>query len=60
MAIILGIVADVVIDRYHVFGNSLNEYYTLSTSYMWGFLSYLFALVGAWIGYKFVVVFYLI
>ena len=60
MAIILGIIADVVIDRYRIFGNSLNEYYSLSLSYMWGFLSYLFALIGAWIGYKLVVFLHLI
>lgn len=55
MAIIIGITADIVIDRYHIFGNSLNEYYSISLSYMWGFLSYLFALFGSWIGYKLVI-----
>jgi hypothetical protein len=56
MAIILGILADVVIDRFKVFGTSLNEYYSLPFSYMWGFLAYLFALIGSFIGYKIAIV----
>ena len=44
LAIILGILADVIIHNLHVFGNSLDQYYKQPLSYGWGFVSYLFAL----------------
>lgn len=44
LAIILGILADIIIHNLHVFGNSLDQYYKQPFSYGWGFVSYLFAL----------------
>jgi hypothetical protein len=44
LAVILGILADILIHNLHVFGNSLDQYYKRPFSYGWGFVSYLFAL----------------
>jgi hypothetical protein len=48
-AIILGICADIIIDKFRVFGNTLSIYYTLPFSYAWGFIAYLFALFWAYL-----------
>jgi hypothetical protein len=48
-AIILGICADIIIDKFRVFGNTLSSYYTLPFSYAWGFIAYLFALFWAYL-----------
>ena len=50
IAIVLGVVADIIIDKFHIFGDALVEYYQQPYSYVWGFLAYLAALVGATIG----------
>lgn len=48
-AIILGICADIIIDNFRVFGNTLSGYYKLPFSYAWGFIAYLFALLWAYL-----------
>lgn len=47
MAVIYGYVADVFIDKFHVFGNTLEKYYAIPGAHVWGILAYLFALIGA-------------
>ena len=51
-AILLGILADIIIHNFHIFGNNLNEWYKLKTSYIWGFVSYLVALFVSYICYN--------
>ena len=55
MAVLLGILADIIIDKTHIFGNALNKYYRLPKSYLWGFIAYLFALFIALICYQLIV-----
>jgi hypothetical protein len=43
--IVLGILADIIVDNLHIFGNSLVTYYKLPFSYGWGFVAYLFAII---------------
>ena len=57
LAILLGILADFVIDRMHIFGNNLEEWYKLKVAYMWGFISYLLALGCSSAAYKMLCIF---
>ena len=60
IAIVLGVLADIIIDKFHIFGDSLVEYYQQPYSYVWGFISYLVALTGTAIGYHIIHITHLI
>ena len=47
--IVLGILADIIVDNLHIFGNSLVKYYKLPFAYGWGFLAYLFAIIVSYV-----------
>ena len=58
LAVILGILADFTIDTFHIFGDSLKQWYRLPFSYGWGFVAYLFALLISYIIDKIIVAVY--
>lgn len=44
-AFILGYAIDILIDKYRIFGDSLNAYYTIAGSGFWGAVAFLFAIL---------------
>lgn len=43
-ALILGYIADYIINTHHVFGRTLNEYYKIKNAHIWGMLAYFFSI----------------
>ena len=48
-AFFLGYVTDYIINKLHVFGHALDEYYKIPYAYVWGMLAYAFSIIISYI-----------
>jgi len=49
LSFILGYVTDYIINKHHVFGHALDEYYKIPYAYVWGMLAYVFSIIISYI-----------